>query len=399
VPLDTLQKIQTLGQAAQFDLACACGGPGRTRGPHDRWIYPSTLPDGRNVFLFKVLLSNACTNDCRYCVNRVQRSFRRTSFSSQELADLFVRLWGQRRVEGLFLSSGVMGEVDTTMEKMIQAVEILRFKHRFRGYVHLKILPGASFSLVERAVQLATRVSVNLEAPNQERLVYIAGQKNFQEDLFLRMRWAQQIIRRDFLGTSKSQTTQFVVGAAGESDREILGQTERLYREMDLARVYFSAFQPIPGTPLEGQSPTLPLREHRLYQADFLLRRYGFRFQDLVFDLQGNLPTAADPKMVWALNHPERFPLEVNQAEEAELLRVPGIGPRSARRIVNIRARERFRSLEELRRTGARVKRAAPFLLLNGRQNPSLQGDLFAARERTARNFEPAASPLVLAEP
>jgi putative DNA modification/repair radical SAM protein len=375
--LDALQKIQTLRESAQYDLACACGGTGRSRGPYGRWIYPSALPDGKKVFLFKVLLSNVCINDCQYCANRAQRPFSRTSFGVDELANLFMRLWTQGRVGGLFLSSGVLGGVDATMERMIKVVEILRLKHRFRGYIHLKILPGARFSLVERAVQLATRVSVNLEAPNQDRLSRIAGEKDFDEDLLLRMKWAQTIIQQDFASTTKSQTTQFVVGAAGESDHEILGQTDHLYREMDLARVYFSAFQPVSQTPLEDKKPTPPLREHRLYQADFLLRRYGFHFQELVFDVQGNLPATADPKMIWALSHPEHFPVEVNRAEESQLLRVPGIGPRSARKIASIRTRHNLHNLEELKGAGVWVKRAAPFLIVNGRRKASLQRDLF----------------------
>lgn len=395
--LDALQKIQTLGESAQYDLACACGGTGRSRGPYGRWIYPSALPDGKSVFLFKVLLSNVCINDCQYCANRAQRSFPRTSFGVDELVNTFMHLWTQGRVEGLFLSSGVIREVDSTMERMIKVVEVLRFKHRFRGYIHLKILPGASFSLVERAVQLATRVSVNLEAPNQERLSQIAGEKDFNEDLILRMKWAQTIIKRDFAASSKSQTTQFVVGAAGESDQEILGQSDRLYREMDLARVYFSAFQPVSKTPLEDLSPTPPLREHRLYQADFLLRRYGFHFRELVFDLQGNLPAAADPKMIWALNHPEHFPVEVNKAEESQLLRVPGIGPRSARKIISKRTKDTLHNLEALKGAGVWVKRAAPFLIVNGRRKASLQRDLFDQISPTLSYSPPARDLFVLA--
>jgi putative DNA modification/repair radical SAM protein len=385
--VDALQKIQTLGESAQYDLACACGGTGRIRGPLDRWIYPSVLPDGGRTFLFKVLLSNACTNNCHYCVNRAEHHFQRTSFGAEELARIFLQLCARQKVGGLFLSSGVLGSSDATMERMIRVAEILRIKHRFRGYIHLKILPGASFDLVERAVQLATRVSVNLEAPNQDRLSRIAEGKSFQRDLVQRMKWARDIIRSQHSGTSRSQTTQFVVGAAGESDREILVQTDCLYRQMNLARVYFSAFQPITGTPLQDRSATPPLREHRLYQADFLLRRYGFRFGDLVFDDSGDLPESADPKTVWARSHPEFFPLEVNQAEQNQLLRVPGIGPLSARRIVHKRARGRFHSLGELKGLGVWTRRAAPFLLINGRLRGSLQLGLF---EESAR--EPAPS-------
>jgi len=376
--MDTLEKIQTLSQSAQYDLACACGDTGRVRSPLNRWIYPSVLPDGNRVFLFKVLLSNACVNDCRYCVNRADHHFQRTSFGSEELANVFLRLCAQGRVEGLFLSSGIVGSPDATMERIIRVAEILRLRHRFRGYMHLKVLPGASFSLVERAVQLATRVSVNLEAPNQEQLSRLSSGKDFHRDLIRPMRWIQEIIDRDHAGTSKSQTTQFVVGAAGETDQEILIQTEQLYRQMHLARAYFSAFQPIPGTPLEDHSPALPLREHRLYQADFLLRRYGFCLDELIFDRDGSLPVGADPKTLWALSHPERFPVEINRADELELLRIPGIGPASAKKIIRYRAKGRFHNIEELRALGVWTRRAAPFLLIDGRLGGSNQVSIFA---------------------
>jgi putative DNA modification/repair radical SAM protein len=383
--VDALQKIQTLSRSAQYDLACACGGTGRVRGIDDRWIYPAALPDGQSIFLLKVLLSNACANDCRYCVNRASHAFRRTTFSADELAGLFVRLWEGGRVGGLFLSSGIVGGSDRTMERMIKTVEILRLRHRFRGYVHLKILPGAGYSLVERAVQLATRVSVNLEAPSGDRLNRIATGKDFQRDLLLRMQWVRELIANRSGTGSRSQTTQFVVGATDETDQEILQQTDQLYCGMDLARVYFSAFQPIPGTPLEDHSPAPSLREHRLYQADFLLRRYGFRFAELIFDRAGNLPESVDPKTIWARGHPEFFPLEINRASRAQLLRVPGIGPASARKIVSERAANRFHRLEELRGMGVWTRRAAPFLLINGRLGGSSQLELF-----TGAHFQPA---------
>ncbi len=391
--MDPLRKIQILGESAQYDISCACGGTGRTRSASGRWIYPSTLPDGGSVFLLKVLLSNACMNDCGYCANRASRDCLRYSFGVDELAELFTRLRLKGRVGGLFLSSGVVDSANATMERMIKVVEIVRFKHRFRGYIHLKILPGAGFSLVERAVQLATRVSVNLEAPNPERLSRLAKGKKFHKDLLVPMKWVQSLIRKDFAGTTKSQTTQFVVGASREKDIEILEQTDRLYREMNLARVYFSAFQPVADTPLEHLSPTPPLREHRLYQADFLLRRYGFQFGELCFDADGNLPVDADPKMIWALNHPEQFPLELNRADESQLLRVPGIGLRSAKKIVTVRARGKIHGLEELRGLGVWTKRAAPFLLIDGQWKLSHQLDLFKDSALPGKTFL-AARPL-----
>jgi len=208
---------------------------------------------------------------------------------------------------------------------------------------------------------------VNLEAPNPERLSRLSASKDFERDLWQRMRWAREFMLAQGTATA-GQTTQFVVGAADEADREILLTTARLYRELGLARAYFSAFQPVPGTPLEGRLPTPPLREHRLYQSDFLLRQYGFACEELIFDRAGNLSQSADPKLVWAQRHHEWFPLEVNRADREALLRVPGIGPRSAARILARRRSHPFRDLESLKRLGVMVQRAAPFVLLGGRR-------------------------------
>ena len=368
--MDTWRKIELLGRSAQHDLCGeVCGTEAhRVRDDLGRWIYPAVLPDGKKVYLLKVLLTNACENDCFYCANRASRNFRRLSFAPEELARAFDAMYRRGLVKGLFLSSGVCG-ADRTMDRMIATVELLRRKYAFPGYIHLKILPGASPAHIERAVELATRVSVNLEAPNPARLARIAPQKDFEAELLEPMRRVSSLIAEgEGRLAPAGQTTQFVVGAAGESDRELLSATERLYRELGLARVYFSAFQPVPDTPLDGHPPTPLLREHRLYQSDWLLRKYGFSLDDLVFDEKGNLPREADPKLMWALAHPERFPVEVNRASREELLRVPGIGPRSASRIVRLRRRGKFRHLSDLRKIGVVVKRAAPFVLLDGKR-------------------------------
>jgi predicted DNA-binding helix-hairpin-helix protein len=212
-------------------------------------------------------------------------------------------------------------------------------------------------------------VSVNLEAPTAQRLQYLTREKGFERDLLQPMRWAKQF-RDRHLGAEAGITTQFVIGAAGEPDKEILTTVERLYREFSLARPYFSAFQPVPDTPLEGLRPTAPLREHRLYQSDFLLRRYGFSFEELVFDPSGNLPRSADPKLAWARAHPEFFPIEVNRASREQLLRIPGIGPRGAGRILQLRKQRRFHELDDLRAAGVVSARAAPFIMLDGRRAP-----------------------------
>ncbi|MEW6686106.1 MAG: putative DNA modification/repair radical SAM protein [Candidatus Edwardsbacteria bacterium] len=366
--MDILQKIEILGESAKYDLCgsylCSC--PPRIRGGIDRWIYPAVMPDGKTIFLLKVLLTNACENDCDYCVNRCTRNFPRTSFKPEELAKLFIWLYQKRRVKGLFLSSAVNQSVAITMEGMLKTAEILRLRYKFRGYIHLKILPGAEFDYIRRAAELADRISVNLEAPNKDRLQKITSKKDFDKDILQQMKWIKSLREKETY-VRLGQTTQFVVGAADESDKEILITTDKLYREINLTRTYFSAFQPVAGTPLERHPPTPLLREHRLYQTDFLFRRYGFKLEEITFDNQGNLPLEQDPKTVWALYHPERFPLEINRATKEELLRIPGIGPKSAGRIIQLRSKNRFASLLELKRLGVVTRRAAPFILINGK--------------------------------
>lgn len=375
--MDTFEKVEILGRSAQYDLCGEACGTDAARKKDDlgRWIYPAALPDGRRVAMLKVLLSNACQKDCYYCANRASRDFRRISFAPEELARAFDQMHRKGLVKGLFLSSGVCGEAGRAMDQMIATVEWVRKRYAFSGYVHLKILPGASLAHVERAVQLATRVSVNLEAPNAERLARIAPRKDFAANLLQPMHWAKGLIEASGGGlVPAGQTTQFVVGAADESDREILMTTARLYKEIGLARAYFSAFQPVTDTPLESHPPTPLLREHRLYQSDWLLRQYDFTFEDLIFDETGNLPREADPKMMWAQVHPERFPIEVNRASREELLRVPGLGPRSVARILRLRRQGTFRTLADLKKTGAVASRAAPFILLDGKRPPYQMG-------------------------
>jgi predicted DNA-binding helix-hairpin-helix protein len=257
------------------------------------------------------------------------------------------------------------------MDRMLACVELLRGQFCFSGYIHLKLLPGVSEAHVERAVQLAHRVSVNLEAPNAERLAAIAPHKDYFGELIEPMRLAKHLI--DGSGgrlAPAGQTTQFVVGAAGEPDQEILHTSARLYAELDLRRAYYSAFQPVPGTPLDGRPPTPAWREHRLYQADWLLRFYGFAYEDLIFDAKGQLPRSADPKMLYARAHPEFFPVEVNRASREELLRVPGLGPRSVARILSWRRQGTLRELADLKKAGAVAERAASFVVLDGQRPP-----------------------------
>jgi len=381
--MDTRQKLDLLGRAARLDVSDpgACRGSSRAPAalPPDVRPYIShvQLPSGQKKPVLKVLQTSYCERNCAYCAFRAGRDLPRCRFGPDELAAAFDQMQRQGLVQGLFLSSGVTGSV-RTMDLMIATVETVRQRYDFRGYVHLKILPDAEEAQIERAVRLADRVSVNLEAPNPGRLALLAPRKDFAKGLMAPLqRAATAISQGEGRWTRLGLTTQFVVGAVGESDRELLTTTQRLYDELRLARSYFSPFEPVPDTPLEDH-PAVPLwRQHRLYQSDFLMRYYGFRSQEFVFTEQGDLPRSLDPKLAWAQAHPERFPVEVNRATRTALLRVPGIGPVATQRILHARRQSRLRFLSDLRQLGAVTSRAAPYVLLNGRR-PPMQLSLFA---------------------
>jgi predicted DNA-binding helix-hairpin-helix protein len=252
------------------------------------------------------------------------------------------------------------------MDRMLATAEILRRRYRFRGYIHLKMIPGCRPDQVERALDLATRLSLNMEAPSATHLARIAPGKHFEKQILAPMRQVASAIGQGRFDRA-GQTTQFVVGASGETDRDIATTAAWGYRELRLARVYFSALQPVPGTPVAEQPPVPFMREHRLYQVDFLMRSYGFALDEIHFDTQGALPLDVDPKTVWATSHPERFPVEINKAPLAELVRVPGIGPRSAKRLLAMRKGQRLRDVQSLRAAGASWKIASPFVLLDGK--------------------------------
>lgn len=370
--METFEKVNLLSQAAQWDVCSSCFSEkmNRKKSPFGRWIYPAIMPDGRRVLLLKVLMSNVCENDCYYCAFRSSRNFKRTGFTPEELARFFMELRRKGLVQGLFLSSGISGNPRITMGKMLACLEILRYRYRFPGYVHLKILPGADLGSIERAVKLASRVSINIEAPSDSHLKKIAKNKNFHKDILERMKWMKRVIERE--NPKVSQTTQFVVGASEEKDKEILETAGKLYKDFNMGRVYYSAFQPIQDTPLEGKPPTLLLREHRLYQTDFLFRRYGFSLDEIPFDENNNLSLDEDPKLIWARLHPDYFPIDPNTASKEELLRIPGIGPITALKLIRERRRGRIRYVEDLISLGVLWKRAIPFLSIKGK----IQGQL-----------------------
>ncbi len=372
--MDALEKLKLLGPPTCFEPAEEVVGsrrPPAQRSGADLagCIHSAVMPGGRRIALLKTLLTSACERDCRYCAFRQGRDFRRVSFSPDELALLFVQLHQKGLAEGIFLSSGVAGSGPHTQDRLIATAELLRRRYGFQGYIHLKIMPGAEREQVLAAMHLADRVSINLEAPNTERLALLAPHKVFTEELLQRLRWIEEI-RREIPGRWPSSTTQFVVGAANESDVEILTTTEFLHRQFGLARAYFSGFTPVPDTPLEDHPPTPPLREHRLYQSSFLLRDYGFTVEELPFDADGNLPLDVDPKLAWARRHLAHAPVEVNTADRRVLLRVPGIGPKGVEKLLRARRQGTLRDLSDLRKLGIAAGRVAPFILLDGRRPP-----------------------------
>jgi len=378
-----MDKLVTLVNAARFD-ACGCGGSAAKPGLGI--VHNAALPGGGCVPLLKVLLTNACVNDCAYCVNQVGRDIPRCSFQPEELARLFMELYIKRIVQGLFLSSGIGSDASRTMESMVKVVEILRYRHRFVGYIHLKILPGARFDCVEAACRLASRVSVNIEAPTAPHLARLSLKKDLHHGIIERMRWVKKIISQNERLVPSRQTTQFVVGAAGETDRDILRASEILYHDIGLRRIYFSAFRPISDSPLENLSPAPPMREHRLYQTDWLLRVYGFSPLDLELALDKNdsLSITKDPKLVIAQKQPWLFPVDVNRAGYGTLIRVPGIGPASAKRIIEARRVHSIDSTQQLKKMGVVMKQALPFIWFKsmfgyGKQMsfmPRLNGDM-----------------------
>jgi predicted DNA-binding helix-hairpin-helix protein len=340
------------------------------------FVHPAKLPNGQNIKLLKTLLTSACERDCHYCPFRAGRNFRRATFKPEEFASLFMNLHRAGAAEGIFLSSGVAGGGVRTQDRLLDTADILRHKLGFRGYLHLKVMPGVEKAQVERAMQLADRISVNLEAPNTERLARLAPQKVFMEELLQPLKWVDEIRRsqpayKGWKGRWPSTVTQYVVGGSDETDLELLTTTSWLHRNVRLGRAYFSAFSPIRDTPLENKAPTDPLREHRLYQASFLLRDYGFDLEDLPFSGDGNLPLPTDPKLAWAQANLSEHPLEINRAEKAELLRVPGIGPKGADAILSARRQGKLRDLSGLKKLGVIAERAAPYVLLDGKSAPA----------------------------
>ena len=381
--MDILDKLKILTDAAKYDVACTSSGNDRSNDGKGLGsavgcgICHTFAADGRCVSLLKVLMTNYCVYDCKYCVNRQSNDTRRTAFTPRELADLTISFSRSNYIEGLFLSSGVIKNPNYTCERMIKALSILRYEYNFQGYIHAKAIPGADPKLIAQLGLLADRMSCNIELPSQESLARLAPDKTKSSILtpMALIRDRQQESKAELIRYQHApsfapagQSTQMIVGASPETDYQILKLTEGLYHKYQLKRVFFSAYTPVVENPLLPALDTKPplLREHRLYQADWLLRFYHFEADEILDADHPSFNPLVDPKCNWALHHPEIFPIEINRASYEILLRVPGIGPRSAKRILTARRMAPL-TFDGLKKIGVVLKRAQYFILCNGR--------------------------------
>ncbi len=379
--MDIRSKLALLADAAKYDASCASSGSKRGNGglglgdTDGVGICHSYTPDGRCVSLLKILLTNYCVYDCKYCVNRVSSDVARARFTAREVAWLTIEFYKRNYIEGLFLSSGIIQSPDYTMEQLCEAARLLREEEKFFGYIHLKAVPGASPVLLERAGLLADRLSVNVELPSDEDLRALAPEKTMSDVTLsmsaIKVRREQAVDERKALKSAPNfapagQSTQMIVGATPSTDTAILSTASDLYGTQRLRRVYYSAFSPIQAhdAVLPGRTPPL-IREHRLYQADWLMRFYGYSAAEIALGSTegvGNLPLDIDPKLAWALRNRGYFPVDVNKAGRGALLRIPGVGVRNVKRILAARRRGALR-LVDLKRLKIAMNRALPFLV------------------------------------
>ena len=383
-PMTLFQKLEILADAAKYDVACTSSGVDRRNNGQGigncikAGICHSFSADGRCISLLKILMTNECIYDCKYCINRRSNDVPRTTFTPQEICDLTIGFYRRNYIEGLFLSSGIVVSPNVTMELLYQTLYKLRTEYHFQGYIHVKAIPGASPELIEKTGYLADRMSVNLELPTAEGLKVLAPQKKrermlapIQQVQTMRRSNKEELIlyRHAPKFVPAGQSTQMIIGATGESDYQIMKVAEHMYQKYDMKRVFFSAFVRVNDDQLLPAIPGGPplLREHRLYQADWLLRFYGFGTEELLSAEKPDFNLLLDPKCDWALRHLEQFPVEVMKADYDTLLRVPGIGYKSAQRIVKAR---RFGSLDYgmLKKMGVVLKRAIYFITCQGKQ-------------------------------
>jgi len=385
----TIKKLEILAESAKYDVSCASSGTSRKNqqggiGSAQGWgICHSFTADGRCVALLKIMLTNFCLYDCAYCINRRSNDIPRAAFSPKELTELTIEFYRRNYIEGLFLSSGIIKNPDHTMERMLRVVKDLRTIHRFNGYIHMKAIPGASSELIYQAGLYADRLSVNLEIATETNLKRLAPDKDHQS-IYLPMRHIQQHLienkedRKKFRNAPKfasaGQSTQLIVGATDENDKQILELSSKLYKRPSMKRVYYSGFIPVNGydkrLPMVQDVPRI--RENRLYQADWLLRFYHFSVDEIVNDEHQELDLTMDPKLSWAIRNPHYFPVDINRASYEQILRVPGIGVKSARLIVSARQHGRL-NFDALKRIGVVLKRAQFFILCHEMTSFKLQ--------------------------
>lgn len=362
--MNTLRKMQVLSDSAQYDI-CDYVNHYKKSDINLPGIYNATGPDGCKIPLFKTLMTNKCVNDCKYCINQSKRNFTRIELDPNELARAFLNYYDNDYVQGLFLSSGIAKNIDQTMENMLEVVNILRKDYGYDDYIHFKVIPGASKDSIKRAMFLANRVSLNIESATSDGLSDISSTKDYNKDILKRISWINSISKKKNSMMCSSSTTQMIVGANDETDLEVLSRIKSLYKNYDLSRSYFSAFSPVEGTELEKKEECNKERTSKLYHADALLNTYKFDLNELVFEENNQLSLNEDPKYLSALNR-DIFPLEINSASFYELIRVPGIGTISAKRIMSIRKKKPFKKLEELKKLGVIIDRAEPFIKLSG---------------------------------
>lgn len=381
--VELMEKLKILADSAKYDVSCSSSGSNRknTKGGigngNMAGICHSWADDGRCISLLKVLFSNACAYDCAYCVNRITNDIPRASFTPEELCELTIQFYRRNYIEGLFLSSAVMKSPDYTMERMIKALKMLRVQHRFNGYIHFKAIPGADQKLIDEAGLYADRMSINIELPSKQSLKLLAPQKQPEKIItpmsYISGRIQENKEQRKIMRSTPSfvpagQSTQMIVGATRDHDASILHLSEQLYQRYSLKRVYYSAYVPVnqhPNLPAVYTAPPL-LREHRIYQADWLLRFYGFRAKELLDEQHLDFNMDVDPKCDWALRHLDQFPVEINRAPYEMLLRIPGVGVHSALKIVKAR-RIASLSYEHLKQFRVVLKRAKYFITCQGK--------------------------------
>ena len=401
--VDLSKKLAILADAAKYDASCASsgttkrnsrtsGGIGSTTGAG---ICHSYTPDGRCVSLLKILLTNYCVYDCLYCINRISSDVPRARFTSEEVVNLTLDFYRRNYIEGLFLSSGIIRNADYTMEQVIAVARTLREVHGFRGYIHLKTIPEASPALIAEAGRWADRISINIELPTKADVERLAPEKNFEatqvamdgiKERIDQSKAERRESRKAPIFAPAGQSTQMIIGATPATDATILAQASSLYSRQRLRRVYYSAFSPIPDASSKLPLIAPPLvREHRLYQADWLMRFYEFKVDELTTPESANLDLAMDPKLSWALRNPQVFPVDLNKASRQMLLRVPGLGTKSVQRILQVRRWHKLR-LDDLTRLHLPVSKVMPFIVVADYITKSLS----LAPADLARKFAPA---------